>query len=213
MAEKFTLPKAFTKEWFSYVWDYYKYHILICIAVIVLAVYTIVEISTAVKYDANINFVSSSVIEQESTDSIADACEIACSDLDGNNEVNISFSQLNFTEEATKDAALHSALINKLMATFATEDEYIYIVDKNMMDYIINMESTEELFVPINQWAGTKSADDVFGMPLTNSSVLKSVGVDVSDKYIMIRECYNTEDEGLQLKQENAINIAKFLIK
>ncbi len=213
MAEKFVLPKAFTKEWFSYVWDYYKYHILIGIAAVVLAVYTIVEISTAVRYDTNINFISSNVIEQEDADNIAGACEVICSDLDGNNEANISFSQLNFTEEATRDATLHSALINKLMATFATEDEYIYIMDKKMMDDIINMESTEGLFVPINQWAGTKSADDIFGMPLTNSSVLKSVGVDVSDKYIMIRECYNTEDESLMAAQENAINIAKFLIK
>ncbi len=213
MAEKIVLPKAFTKEWFSYVWDYYKYHILIGIAVIVLVVYTIIEISTAVRYDTNINFISGNVIEQEAADNITDACKVVCFDLDGNDEVNISFSQLNFIEETTNDANMYTALINKLMATFATEEEYIYIVDEKMMNEIVKMESAEGLFMPINQWAGTKSADDIFGMPLTNSSVLKSAGVDVSDKYIMIRGCFNSEDENLKVLQENAINIAKFLIK
>ncbi len=213
MAEKIVLPKAFTKEWFSYVWDYYKYHILIGIAVIVLAVYTVIEISTDVKYDANINYVSTDTITQESADYITDACKEICFDLDGNEEVNISLSQLNFTEENAKDASMYSALMNKLMATFATEEEYIYIVDEKMMANIINTQSTEGLFLPINKWAGTKSADDVYGISLANSSILKKIGIDASDKYIMIRECYNTKDEGLQLKQENAINISKFLIK
>ena len=213
MAENFVIPKAFTKEWFSYVWDYYRYHILIGIAVIALAIYTVVEYKTTTKYDDNINFVSTSIITQESANEIAQKCAEASADLDGNNEVNISFSQLNFTEENLKDVSLYSTMMNKLMATFATEDEFIYIVDEKMMNDIVNMASTEGLFVPINQWAGTKNADDIFAISLASSSVFENTGIDVSDKFIMIRECYNTDDDRLKLKQENAINIAKFLIK
>ena len=213
MAENFVLPKAFTKEWFSYVWDYYRYHIIIGIVVIVLAIYTVVEISTSVKFDANINFVSTLVITQENADKITDACEMTGMDIDENNEVNISFSQLNFTEENLRDPSLYSTMMNKLMATFATEEEYIYIMDEKMMNDIISMESTEGLFVPVNVWATTNHTETVYGASLKNSSILQENGIDSSDMFIMIRECYNDNDKELKIKQENAIKIAKFLVK
>jgi hypothetical protein len=213
MAENFVLPKAFTKEWFSYVWDYYKYHILIGIAVIVLAIFTIVEITTAIKYDANINFVSTSVITQENADKITDACEIAGIDIDENDEVNISFSQLNFTEQNLRDPSLYWTMMNKLMATFATEEEYIYIMDEKMMNDIISMESTEGLFVPVDVWATTNDTENEYGASLKNSTILQENGIDSSDMFIMIRECYNDNDKELKIKQENAIVIAKFLVK
>ncbi len=213
MAEKIVLPKAFTKEWFSYVWDYYKWHILIGIAVIGLTAFTVYETSNTVKYDTNINFISTSVILQEDADKIADACETISKDIDGNGETNISFSQLNFTQETTKDANVYTSVISMMMATFAVEEEYIYIVDEKMMNDIVNMESTEGLFVPTKKWADIDNEDSVYGVSLKNSTVLKENGVDATDLYIMIRECYNTKDDSLIEKQENAINIAKFLVK
>ena len=210
MAEKIVLPKAFTKEWLSYVWDYYRYHILIGIAVIILAVITIVEITTAVKFDTNINYVSTSVISQETADKIAHSCEAVCGDLDKNGEVNVSFSQYNFTDEAIQDANIYSALMNKLMAMFATEEEFVYIVDKNMMEKILNMESTEDLFISANKWAGTKDTDDVYGVSLKNSTVLKELGVDATDLYVMLRM---NDNEELQFEEENAKTIANFLRK
>ena len=213
MAENFVLPKAFRKEWFSYVWDYYRYHILIGIAVTALAIFTIVEIATTVKFDANINFVSTSVITRENADKITDACEMAGMDIDENDEVNISFSQLNFTEENLKDPSLYSTMMNKLMAMFATEEEYIYIMDEKMMNDIISMESTEGLFVPVNVWATTNDDENAYGVSLKNSSVLKENGIDSSDMFILIRECYNNNDMELKTKQENAIKIAEFLVK
>ncbi len=213
MAEQFTLPKTFSKEWFSYVWDYYKYHILVGVVVIILAVITIVEISTVVKFDTNINFVSTSVITQENADKITDACEMAGMDIDKNDEVSISFSQLNFTEENLRDPSLYSTMMNKLMATFATEEEYIYIMDEKMMNDIISMESTEGLFVPRKVWETTNDTENVYGASLKNSSILQENGIDSSDMFIMIRECYNDNDKELKIKQENAIKIAKFLVK
>lgn len=211
MAEKIVLPKAFTKEWFSYVWDYYKWHIIICLAVIGLTAFTIYETANTVKYDTNINFIATSVILQEDAEKISDACEEVSLDLDGNGETNISFSQINFTQETTKDANVYTSLISMMMGTFAVEEEYIYIVDEKMMNEIVNMDSTEDLFIPAKKWAG--SEDGEYGVSLKNSTVLNENGVDVTDLYIMIRECFNSKDDSLMEKQENAINIAKFLVK
>ncbi len=213
MAEKFTLPKAFTKEWFGYVWDYYKYHILIGLAVILLAVMTVSEIAGREKYDESINFVSKYVINTETAEKIEMLAEKGSGDVDGNGEVNVIFSQLNFTEEAMKDPNMEIALRNKLMSLFITEEEYIYICDEKMLEEILNTESTEGLFMPAVKWTGIKSEEGTFGVSLKNSAIFESAGVNSEELYILIRECYDTDNEKLVKKQENAINLAKFLIK
>ncbi len=213
MAEKFTLPKTFTKEWFGYVWDYYKYHILIGIAVILLVVMTVAEIAGREKFDGNINFVSEYIINTETAEKIATISEKASEDIDGNGEVNINFSQLNFTEEAIKDPNTEIALRNKLMALFVTEDEFIYIFDKKMMEDTLSMESTEGLFMPANKWSDIECEEGTFGVSLKDSAVFESAGVNSEELYILIRECYDKDNEKLVKKQENAINLSKFLIK
>ena len=213
MAEKFTLPKAFTKEWFGYVWDYYKYHILVGLAVILLAVMTVSEIAGREKYDESINFVSKYVINTETAEKIEMLAEKGSGDVDGNGEVNVLFSQLNFTEDAMKDPNMEIALRNKLMSLFITEEEYIYICDEKMLEEILNTESTEGLFMPAVKWSGIKSEEGTFGVSLKNSAIFESAGVNSEELYILIRECYDTDNEKLVKKQENAINLAKFLIK
>ena len=213
MAEKFTLPKAFTKEWFGYVWDYYKYHILVGLAVILVTVMTISEIAGREKFDENINFVSSYVINTETAEKIEMLAEKGSEDIDGNGEVNVFFSQLNFTEEAMKDPNTEIALRNKLMSLFITEEEFIYICDKKMMEEILSMERTEGLFMPADKWSGIECEEGTFGVSLKDSAVFESAGVNSEELYVLIRECYNTDNEKLVKKQENAINIAKFLIK
>ena len=213
MAEKFTLPKRFTKEWFGYIWDYYKYHILIGIAVVLIAIMTICEITGREKYDESINFVSKYIIDIETAEKLETYSQKGSRDLDGNGEINIFFSQINFTEEAKKDPNTEIALRNKLMSLFVTEDEFLYIFDKKIMEGVLASESTEGLFVPADKWSDIECEDGTFGVSLKDSDVFEKAGVKSEDLYILIRECYNKDNEKLMEKQENAINLAKFLVK
>ena len=49
-------PKRFTREWFEYVWEYYKIHIIVTILVIAAVVYTWVSIATRPYYDLYVCF-------------------------------------------------------------------------------------------------------------------------------------------------------------
>lgn len=213
MAETFTIPKRFTKEWFGYVWDYYRYFILAGIVIILLAVMTISDVAGREKFDDSINFVSEYVIDTETAEKIEALSGEGSCDLDGNGEVNILISQFNFTEEAKKDPNIDIALRNKLMATFMTKDEYIYIFDKKMMEEYVNLESTEGLFAPVEKWSENIGEDELFGASLKNSTVFKKAGVNSEDLYVLVRECYDTDNEELVKKQKNAIDIANFLLK
>jgi len=214
VAEKIVLPKAFTKAWFSYIWDYYKYHILGVLAAVVVGIYTVVQIVTAVKYDLNINFIAKDIMTVEAGEKVVAACKNVCDDLDSNGEVNISFTQHNFTDEAMQDQELHTTLMNKMMSYFAADDELLYIVDDYMLTRILSLSQTEGIFIPVSEWANTGVEEkNMYAASLKNSTVLENAMVDTSDMYLLVRMNYNENSEKLELKEENAIKIANFLIK
>ncbi|MBO5734419.1 MAG: hypothetical protein J6R66_05980 [Clostridia bacterium] len=212
MAEVVVKPKAFTKEWFGYVWDYYKWHIIVGIVAVILAVITIVQICTTVKYDTNINFVATTVVTTENAEEIAAKCAENSSDLNNNGKVDIAFNQLNFTEENRENGEMHSALLNKLMALFSSGDELIFVVDSYMLEQITRISYTEDIFVPSSEWADEAGIKEgVYAVSLADSTAFKESGVDSSDMYVMVARM--DYEDGLKPAEENAIAIANFLIK
>ena len=55
MAEKYgEVPPKFTKKWWEYFWDYYKWHVIITVVAVLIASVTIVQCATRPKYDMNV---------------------------------------------------------------------------------------------------------------------------------------------------------------
>ena len=55
MAEKYgEVPPKFTKKWWEYFWDYYKWHVIITVVAVLIASVTIVQCATRQKYDMNV---------------------------------------------------------------------------------------------------------------------------------------------------------------
>ncbi len=55
MAEKYgEIPPRFTKQWWDYVWYYYKWHIIITVIAVIIAAVTMVQCATRTKYDMNV---------------------------------------------------------------------------------------------------------------------------------------------------------------
>ncbi len=212
MAEIIVRPKKFTHEWFLYIWDYYKYHIIAVVTAVVLIASAIVQSITSVKYDTNINIVISGVLDSEKTEMLAVECAKNSDDLNGNNRVDISTTQLNFTQSNMENGEMHSAMINKLVALFSSYDEVVYIVDSYTLDRIKQMQGTETLFYPSNEWSDentVKKGD--FAVSLANSTVLKQLEIDSTDLYVMLAR-HGSDDE-LKPEEENGIKIAEFLLK
>ncbi len=212
MAEQFMLPKAFTKEWYKYIWDYYKWYIIVGIFAIILAAITIVQSCTAIKYDTMINFVASVTISQEEADNLAQKCAENSDDLNNNKKVNIGFNQLNFAEENRKNIEMHSALLEKLQILYSSQDELIFIVDGYMLDYMLSLPDTADVFYKATEWYdGVADKKGDLAVSLRDSTVMKECRVNSSNLYIMIARM-NYEEE-MTPEEENAIKIANFLIK
>ncbi len=212
MAEIFKIPKAFTKEWYEYVWDYYKWYIICGIVAILLAVFTYFDAKNTVKYDANINFVATGVITSEKAEIIAAKCAESSDDLNENGRVDISFTQLNFTEENRNNSEMNYALTQKLMTLFASPDEIVFIADSYMLEQLKKMDSENEIFVLPSEWAPQNVVeDDELAVSLAESTVFKELGIDSSDMYIMLARA--DYEDGLNKDEINARKIAEFLIK
>ena len=81
MAEQFVKPKAFTKEWFGYVWDYYKWYMISGVFFASLLIMAVVMFFTNPKSDANINFIAATTIPQEKAEKLEEICAKNSNDL------------------------------------------------------------------------------------------------------------------------------------
>ena len=221
MAEMFEKPKKFSGEWFRYVWDYYKVHILVTVAVIALIAVTVVEVLNTVHYDVNINYIASNVLSFDVSDNLANKAAEQIEDGNGDGEKHVSVTQLNFTDEAMQNANQIMALENKLMTVFASEDEMMFLFDEAMLKDVLDMSATEGVFVPVSQWADGDLSEEllyeygggVYAVNLKNSAILKEMGIDASDMFVAVRMNYKPEDEKLQKSFENCVTLANSLIK
>ncbi len=213
MAEIIVRPEKFTREWFEYIWDYYKYFIIAGIVVALVIVSAVVSFVTSVKYDANINFVITGFIENEKADIIETECAKNSNDLNGNNRVDIRVDQLNFTENlVTENAEMYTSLINKLIMLFSSPDEFIYVADTYTLDCIANIKNVDSVFMPSSEWADDDSLKQgKYAVSLKDSTLLKQLNIDSSDLYIMIAD--KSGNDEIKTAKENAVMIAKYLLK
>lgn len=221
MAEVFEKPKKFTRQWFRYIWSYYKVHILSILAVVVLIVVTVVDAINTVHSDVTLNYVAGNVLSMDVSEKLAEKGKEAIVDGNGDGEVHVSLAQLNFTMEAMQDANLMLALENKIMTLFASEDEMLFIFDEMMLQDVLSMDATEGVFVPVADWCRETvseerlyAADDgICAVNLKDSAMFKEMGIDSSDMYVAVRVNYHPEDEDLQKRYENCVSLANTLAK
>ena len=221
MAETIVKPKKFTVEWFLYIWDYYKMHILVFLAVVALTVITIVDIVNTVEYDLNINYVATNIFPFQCEQQLAEMASKRIEDINDDEERNVSFSQLNFTDEVLQDGNQIMTLENKRMILFASEDEMLYIFDEFMLKNSLDMPAAEGIFVPVQHWVNPENANTSFyeykeGMyaaSLADSKLLAELGEESSDMYVVVRMNYFPENVELEKRYENCVAFANMLLE
>ena len=211
MTEKGKRPKAFTKEWFGYIWDYYKAHILVGALVTVFAVVLVIEMANRIENDAHINYIATNTIPLELADELAHRCSLNSDDLNGNGRVDIAINQLNFTVENRQNSEMHQALLNKMMVLFNSNDELLFVVDSQMLPQTTQNKYAADIFYKSKEWYKENSYDNEYAVPLNNSAIFEELGIDSSDLFVLVAKADN--EEGYTPEENNAIKIAKFLLK
>ncbi len=221
MAEHIVKPKRFTKEWFSYIWHYYKVHFLCGLAVVVLLFITLAEIMNSIDYDIHMNYIATDMMAAETEERFVETVEHNIEDVTGDDEVHASLTQINFTPEAMQNGNQIMALENKLMTVFASSEQMFYLFDEMMLRDVLSISATEGIFLSVSEWCTEDVAEErlyvyeneACAVKLSDSVMLSQLGIDASGMYVAVRMNYEAEDEKLNKIMENCVTLANTLIK
>lgn len=212
MAEKYgEIPKKFTKDWWEYIWDYYKVHILVIVAIMLLIIFGYNQQRNMEKYDFNVNFIDNSYMLETEFDLLKNTINELIDDTDQNGVKSTLIQEFPISD-ATEDAQFTQAILSKLQLQFVTQDTMLYIFDKDTSKYIFNSQDYQEAFMPVDEWLKTDVTNDLLytyngvsrAVSLKNSSLLKNSSILDKDLYIAVRS-FTTDDE----KILNTINLSK----
>ena len=219
MAEKYgTIPPKFTHAWFDYVWTYYKWHIIIPLAVILFTLVTMYQCTHRPQYDAELIYAGHVVFSDTQIDEIPAGLAQYVDDVNGDGEKTVFFQQINFSDEPGMEEMDYNMQM-KLDLQFQRGETFLFIYDKSETDIMIARESAELIYLPVTEWADTMPDEDMLytkdGIPyavsLADNKKIKDIGINTDDIYLTLRINYSDSDDIAQ-KYENAKKLANALI-
>ena len=219
MAEKYgTIPKRFTKEWFDYVWTYYKWHIIAPVMVFIFVGYTVYQCANRIPYDANLIYAGYKVFTDNQTKEISSGLSQYANDINGDGDTLVSFRQINFSDSAGMEEMNYNMQM-KLDLQLQTSEAYVYIFDERQTELMLGREKEDLIYLPVEKWADKMPSDDMlytvngvaYGVSLRDNEKIKALGINSSDLYMIVKQNYSDEEEEI-LRFENAKKIAAALI-
>lgn len=219
MAEKYgTIPKRFTKEWFDYVWTYYKWHIMAPIIVFAFVGYTAYECTHRTPYDTDVIYAGYKIFTEGQTDEISKNLAFYANDINEDGQTLVSFRQINFSGDAGMEETDYNMQM-KLDLQLQTDAAYAYIFDEKETKLMLEREEEDLIYLPVTEWASIMPSDDMlyskngvaYAVSLKDNEKVKALGINSDDLYMIIKQNHSKDEEEI-LKFENAKKIADALI-
>lgn len=220
MAEKYgTVPPKWTKAWWEYFWDYYKWRVIITAFIVLCVLFTVAQCVTRTKYDLTVTYAGHKMYTEEEINRFIERAAEYIDDVDENGEKLIFFQQLNFTDEAGGEE-YDQASQTKLDMEFYNEQSFLFLHDEKELKNMLGRDYADEMYVPVSEWAETDideslvySKDGVpYAVNLKDSVFLAENNIYRDDLYVLVRRNYNDDDKN-NLAWESSVQIANNLIK
>lgn len=214
MAEKFVKPTRYTKEWWGYIWDYYKAYFWTGVFILGAVLLTVMQSMGQPKYLMNTIYAGTiPVLDEPMKTMLYDIS----TDLSDEENDGIMFTQLNFNYDDTADIEYTVAMEQKLSLEFFVNETMLYMFDETKYRHIRNAENLDNVWLPISEWAEEMPDEallvDEYALKLKNSALLKEYGIDGENIYLAVRKCYDEKDNKAMKKYEYSKIIANKLIK
>lgn len=221
-----TIPDKFTKEWWDYIWYYYKWHFCGIALALFLIILTAAQCASRIDYDAEINYIGSKYYNNEETieKMCADLGE-NISDVNENGKKQIYFRQLIIAKEGTPESLTeyNSGMMTKVALEFQTGESYLYLLSPEELHRLIDRESEELLFQnpydylngEIDEESIVKQNDTPCAVSLAPDNVfLTNYSLTEEPLYLAVRRMRtrDAEKEAQKEKCENAVRLANFIL-
>lgn len=188
-----TIPKRFTKEWWSYFWYYYKWHVLGTLFALFFIVFTCVQCATRPKYDTMVTYAGSKVYDDAALNALASLAGQDFPDIDGNGKVLVGVQQMNFSNNAST-AEYDYAIQTKLDLTLQDGETLLYLYDKATAELMLGREYADQIYAPLSQWcANPKQGEQLmigtegYAISLSGSKLLEENQIYHEDLYLVVR--------------------------
>ncbi len=213
-------PKKFTKEWWPYFWDYYKWHTIVIVATVLAVVVTVVQVKSQEKYDASLVTVGKIVFTDEVRDQVKSKIDMAIDDVDENGTKSVLIEQLPFSMD-DEDAQYASAMLMKYELKLQTDESFAFLCDKEQMERTLSGSETAECFAPLDEWLTEDvNEEDIYtfngkayAVNLKNSKILNDAGMNGDNFYAVLRYNYKPQEPELEKQFANAKKILNELVK
>lgn len=221
VAEKYgEIPKLFTKKWWEYFWDYYKWHTIVVVFVLFVAITVIVQVSTSPKYDFNIFYTADFYMQEQGKETLRRELSKFVTDSDGDGKDGVAINEIVFVE-GQEDAQVEYAKVTKISLEFTDKNTILYIFDDSKAPYFFDSESMDGIFLETDEWLDepieqerlyTKDSKN-YAVSLKNSKLFNEYGVDCDNLYVAVRRYYEELDDEMQEKIADAKKIANAIVK
>lgn len=219
MAEKYgEVPPRFTRQWWDYIWYYYKWHIIITLTAIIVAAVTIVQCATRTRYDMTVVYAGHMNYSDEEIVRLQEILSKNITDIDENGETNVMFMPLMFVDNPGSEEYDY-AMQTKLDMSFTDDYTFIYLMDKAEAELYLQRENIADTFENTDLYTEDTDAEILrapdgagYAVSLHDSALLRNNNIYCEDLYVLIAR-NNTEDEKSMLSHEDALNTAREMIK
>lgn len=204
-----TKPKRFTREWWEYFWDYYKWHTAAVIFILVVLITSVTECAHRINYDLQIDYISEHKISGDTVTNLTALIEENIDDVTENEKKQAFVTVLDMGDNS--DPQYTQAMFAKYSVEIGYTDSFVFLVSKKYADSLIDAEIFEEC----ENWTAAPSYKG-YCVSLEDCSALKEIGMDTSDLYVGVIKLREREKASViskkQSQQKNGIKFAKFLI-
>ncbi len=219
MADTFEKPEKFTKEWYKYIWYYYKWHIIATVFVVVSLSFFIYGKITATKPDLRIAMAGNIVIQPENEDKFQLMLDESVKDINRDGKTKVFRPMFYIYYGSTQTGADYQlAMGQKLSIELMSQDTFLFVFDKELAGHYTNLP--DAAFLKTEKWAENISEEllykdeygRAYGVCLKESAMLKEAGIDGRDMYLFIR-CIINHEENRDALYNESLRMAKEIIR
>lgn len=221
------IPKKFTKEWWPYFWDYYKWHTLGTLFVLFIIAVTCTQCAMRPKYDVTVTYAGHMTILDPTIDKISSELATHIDDIDGNGKTLVNFKTFSIGKDGTTQAGTeyNSAMLTKTALEFQTGDTYVFLLTRQELDRLLNRSTQEQLFVPVSEWAEcdmsnftTAKKDGIdYAVNITDSRFFsQKLGLNMGDSlFIAVRHMRSrdTDNEKQKAMYKEGVKLANYILQ
>ena len=203
------IPQKYTKEWWDYIWYYYKWHILSTVFAVVMIVTCFQQCANRPSYDLQIAMITEEEFYLTQTEGLKSLAESVISDATGNGENEVYILPIHMSDES--DATTVQTGFARFTAEMAVPESYVFIVSRHYGDIVLKNEMLESTDV----WADGAESDGYL-VSLKGNEKLKEIGIDSDsvELYLGVVKLFENRkgDELEKERHENGVRFSRYLL-